>query len=93
MFLNDYCKEAINLTDFVENVKLNISDLLKTKELGYAGGISNIIIKNLSRVSVVLSMGLRCRICVDLSIKDQTGRSDAVFISGSADVFSAFSAL
>jgi len=50
MFLNDYCKEAINLTDFVENVKLNISDLLKTKELGYAGGISNIIIKNLSNI-------------------------------------------
>ena len=50
MFLNDHCKEAMCLTDFVDNVKLTIKDLLKTKELGYAGGISNIFIKNLSGI-------------------------------------------
>jgi len=50
MFLNDHCKEAMCLTDFVDNLKLTIKDLLKTKELGYAGGISNIFIKNLSGI-------------------------------------------
>ena len=50
MFLNDHCKEAMCLTDFVSNIKLNVKDLLKTKELGYAGGISNIFIKNLSDI-------------------------------------------
>jgi len=50
MFLNNHCKEAMCLTDFVDNMKLTIKDLLKTKELGYAGGISNIFIKNLSGI-------------------------------------------
>jgi hypothetical protein len=50
MFLNNHCKEAMCLTDFVDNLKLTIKDLLKTKELGYAGGISNIFIKNLSGI-------------------------------------------
>ena len=50
MFLNHHCKEAMCLTDFVDNLKLTIKDLLKTKELGYAGGISNIFIKNLSGI-------------------------------------------
>ena len=50
MFLNNHCKEAMCLTDFVNNLKLTIKDLLKTKELGYAGGITNIFIKNLSGI-------------------------------------------
>ena len=47
VFLNEKCKDAMNLTDFVENVKVSIEDLLYTKEHGYAKGISNIFVKHL----------------------------------------------
>ena len=47
VFLNEHCKDAMNLTDFVENVKVSIDDLLYTKEHGYAKGISNIFVKHL----------------------------------------------
>ena len=52
VFLNEHCKDAINLTDFVENIKLTCHDLLTTKEIGYAGGISTILIKNLHNLPV-----------------------------------------
>ena len=52
VFLNEHCKDAINLTDFVENIKLTCQDLLTTKEIGYAGGISTIFIKNLHDLPV-----------------------------------------
>ena len=47
VFLNEHCKNAMNLTDFVENLKVNIEDLMYTKENGYAKGISNIFVKQL----------------------------------------------
>ena len=47
VFLNEKCKDAMNLTDFVENVKVSLEDLLYTKEHGYAKGISNIFVKHL----------------------------------------------
>jgi hypothetical protein len=47
-FLNETCKDAININDFVDSIKLQLSDLEKVGELGYIEGISNIIIKNLN---------------------------------------------
>ena len=47
VFLNEQCKNAMNLTDFVENVKVSLDDLQYTKEHGYVKGISNIFVKNL----------------------------------------------
>ncbi len=47
VFLNDKCKNAMNLTDFVENLNLSFDDVLYTKEMGYVQGIKNIFIKNL----------------------------------------------
>jgi len=47
VFLNQECKNAMNLTDFVENVKVSLEDLKYTKEHGYIKGISNIFAKNL----------------------------------------------
>ena len=47
VFLNTRCKNAMNLTDFVEKLKVNIEDLMYTKENGYAKGISNIFVKQL----------------------------------------------
>ena len=51
-FLNETCKNAINITDFVESIKLQLSDLERVGELGYVEGISNIIVKNLKELDV-----------------------------------------
>jgi hypothetical protein len=47
-FLNETCKNAMNITDFVESIKLQLSDLMEVGEMGYVEGISNIIVKNLN---------------------------------------------
>jgi hypothetical protein len=52
MFLNEKCKNAMNLEDFVEKIKLSLEDLQFTKDNGYAKGISNIFIKNLNDMDV-----------------------------------------
>ena len=51
-FLNETCKDAMNITDFVESVKLQVSDLENVGKVGYIEGISNIIIKNLQALEV-----------------------------------------
>tara|TARA_B110000483_G_scaffold243553_1_gene334079 strand:+ start:6862 stop:7536 length:675 start_codon:yes stop_codon:yes gene_type:complete len=47
VFLNQECKNAMNLKDFVQNVKISLEDLNYTKEHGYIKGISNIFAKHL----------------------------------------------
>jgi hypothetical protein len=47
-FLNETCKDAMNLMEFVDSVKLQLSDLEKVGEVGFVEGISNIIVKNLN---------------------------------------------
>jgi hypothetical protein len=51
-FLNETCKNAMNITDFVESIQLKLSDLEKVGELGYVEGISNIIINKLKGLDV-----------------------------------------
>ena len=53
-FLNETCKDAMNISDFVNSIKLQLSDLEKVGEVGYIEGISNIIIKNLNAMDVTL---------------------------------------
>ena len=48
VFLNEHCKNAMNITDFVEKIKISIEDLMYTNENGYAEGISNIFLKHLT---------------------------------------------
>jgi len=52
LFLNETCKNAMNITDFVDSLQLQLSDLEKVGEIGYIEGISNIIIKNLNALDV-----------------------------------------
>ena len=47
LFLNEKCKDAINIDEFVDNVKMNLSDLENFGHLGYIEGVSRILIKNL----------------------------------------------
>jgi hypothetical protein len=49
-FLNETCKDAMNINDFVSSIKVSLSDLENTGRHGYIEGITNIILKNLSKV-------------------------------------------
>ena len=52
VFLNETCKDAMNLTHFVDSLKITFCDLIKTTELGYVNGISDMIIKNLGTLKI-----------------------------------------
>ena len=52
VFLNETCKDAMNISDFIESVKLQVSDLENVGKVGYIEGISNIIIKNLNALDI-----------------------------------------
>lgn len=47
-FLNEQCKDAMNLTDFINSIRLKLSDLENIGKLGYTEGISQIIINQLN---------------------------------------------
>ena len=51
-FLNETCKNAMNIMEFIESIQLQLSDLEKVGEQGYVEGISNIIINNLKGLDV-----------------------------------------
>ena len=51
-FLNETCKDAMNIMDFVDSIKLQLSDLERVGELGYVEGISNIITTNLKQLDI-----------------------------------------
>jgi hypothetical protein len=51
-FLNETCKDAMNIMDFVDSIKLQLTDLEKVGEIGYVEGISNIITTNLQALDV-----------------------------------------
>ena len=51
-FLNEQCKDAMNLSDFVKSVTLQLSDLEHVGQMGYVEGISNIMIKKLNEMDI-----------------------------------------
>jgi hypothetical protein len=51
-FLNDTCKDAMNITDFVHNLQLKMGDFEQLGEVGFVNGISNIIVKNLKDMDI-----------------------------------------
>ena len=52
VFLNETCKDAMNISEFIDNISLQLSDLENMGKLGYVDGVSNIIIKNLNALEV-----------------------------------------
>jgi len=52
IFLNEQCKDAMNLTDFLEQVNVSLTDLEYTNEHGYVKGITNILSKHLTDMKV-----------------------------------------
>jgi len=51
-FLNEQCKDALNISDFVNSLKLQLSDLENTGKFGFAEGISKIFIKGLKELDI-----------------------------------------
>ena len=54
VFLNETCKNAMNLTDFVDSLQIQLSDLEKVGKDGFVAGISNIILNNLKAMDVTM---------------------------------------
>tara|TARA_B100001093_G_C26745679_1_gene978742 strand:- start:142 stop:1110 length:969 start_codon:yes stop_codon:yes gene_type:complete len=52
IFLNEQCKEAITMEQFIKKIEVTLGDLLITKNKGLSEGVSNIFIENMNKLSV-----------------------------------------
>ena len=52
VFLNETCKDAINIMDFVNSLQLKVEDFVATGKLGYVEGISRIIINGMKNIEI-----------------------------------------
>ena len=80
VFLNETCKDAMNIMDFVDSIKIQLSDIESIGELGFVNGMSKLIIKHLN----ALDENMRPVHCNDLKreslfVKDANvwGKEDA----------------
>jgi hypothetical protein len=53
-FLNETCKDAMNIADFVNSLQVQIADLEKTGKLGYVEGISGIFLRGLRELDYTM---------------------------------------
>ena len=53
VFLNENCKNAISMGDFIKSIEVSVNDLLITKEKGLQTGISNLFIEHLNKIPLV----------------------------------------
>jgi hypothetical protein len=49
-FLNETCKDALNISEFVDSIKVQLTDLETVGQAGYVEGVSKILIKNLNEL-------------------------------------------
>jgi hypothetical protein len=52
IFLNETCKNAINFTDFIDNIHVTDDDLENNAKMGFVGGVTKIIIDNLKQLEL-----------------------------------------
>ena len=52
IFLNEQCKDAISMDNFIKGIEVSMKNLLTTKEKGLAEGVSNIFIENMNKLSL-----------------------------------------
>jgi hypothetical protein len=52
LFLNEHCKDALNITDFIHSLKLNINDLMEMGKIGYVNGMSRIFVNALQNMDI-----------------------------------------
>jgi len=51
-FLNETCKDAMNLSDFVKGLQLNFAELEKMGEIGFAEGLSRMFVRGLNELDI-----------------------------------------
>ncbi len=51
-FLNEQCKDAMDINEFIDSIEVSLHDLEETSRLGYAEGISRIIVNNLKQLDI-----------------------------------------
>jgi hypothetical protein len=51
LFLNETCKDAMNIMDFVDSIKIQLCDIESIGELGFVNGMSKLIIKHLNALA------------------------------------------
>ena len=54
VFLNETCKDAMNMKDFVDSIQITLADIENMGKLGFVNGISNIIVNRLKAIDVHL---------------------------------------
>ena len=54
LFLNEKCKDALNMSEFVDTIKMQLSDLENFAYVDYADGMSKICVKNLNNLDTFL---------------------------------------
>ena len=52
VFLNETCKNAMNFSDFVNNIQITYEDLENNAKLGFVNGISKIFLDNLNQLDI-----------------------------------------
>jgi len=52
VFLNEKCKDALSIDEFIEKIEVSMKNLLTTKDKGLGAGLSNIILDNMNKLSV-----------------------------------------
>jgi hypothetical protein len=52
MYLNEHCKDAINLCDFIDSLPITVEDLDRTGEMGIIEGVTNTMIKGLEKLQI-----------------------------------------
>ena len=50
IFLNEQCKDAINFSQFIENIKVSQDDLVNIGDAGFVDGISKVLIDQLNEL-------------------------------------------
>lgn len=52
LFLNNECKDALNLTDFISQLKLKMTNIEQNSKLGYVEGVSKLFINGLDELEI-----------------------------------------
>ena len=52
VFLNEKCKDAISIDEFIDTIEVSMKNLLTTRDKGLGEGLSSIIIDNMNKLSV-----------------------------------------
>jgi hypothetical protein len=52
VFLNETCKDAMNMKEFIENLKVTFEDLLTIGNAGFVNGVSDLLLKSLRDIEV-----------------------------------------